>query len=194
MLALKPFSLEKLLSILIISLIIILTVLLLALGQLVDRKLESVMLLHDFYTIISIMTSAGFIGLLVFNTSLSNSSVNILKLFAIITAISVFLLILTGTIGYVYYRLSDPDSAKSIIKKTFPFAHDVMFETMEYLGLIGFPWAVLLTYLTIHYNTRIFTERHIKNVMFLLTFVALGYCLFISVTGIIPTKIASVQG
>ncbi|HEX6029536.1 MAG TPA: hypothetical protein VFY64_10890, partial [Nitrososphaeraceae archaeon] len=44
--------------------IVIVTIAVLILGLLVDRKIESIMILHDFYTILAIMIGAGFIGVL----------------------------------------------------------------------------------------------------------------------------------
>ena len=92
------------------------------------------------------------------------------------------------------YRLPDPDSAKSKIKEVFPFAHEPMFETMEYAGLLGPMWAVLIMYITWHYEKSIFTKHAIRNTLTILISYAIIYALFISFMGIVPAKIASVQG
>lgn len=46
--------------------IVIVTIVVPILGQLVDRKIESIMILHDFYIVLAIMTGAGFIGVISF--------------------------------------------------------------------------------------------------------------------------------
>jgi hypothetical protein len=190
---------HKLFLIASIATIVITTGAILALGHLVDRKLESVMILHDFFTVVFVMTGAGFVGILLFGSSnnLSNKiggTVNLMRILSILAAASVFLVIFTGIIGYVYYRLPIPDSPKTIIKNTFPYAHDVMFETMEYLGLIGTVWATLIAYLTHHFKDKIFTNSLIKNGLVMLISIGIVYALIISLAGIVPTKIASVQG
>lgn len=181
--------------------IVIVTIAVLILGLLVDRKIESIMILHDFYTILAIMIGAGFIGVLLFGNNNNNknknqrdSAANVLKYISLIATISVFVIVITGTIGYIEYRLPQIDSAKSIIIRTFPFAHDVMFETMEYAGLIGPLWSVLITYITFHYKEQIFTNIAVRNSLIIMISLAIVYSLIISLTGIIPTKIASVQG
>ena len=109
--------------------IVIVTIVVPILGQLVDRKIESIMILHDFYIVLAIMTGAGFIGVISLGNNIRNQrhSADILKYISIIVTIAVFAIIITGTIGYIEYRLSESDSAKSIITRTFPFAHEVMF-------------------------------------------------------------------
>ncbi len=166
----------------------------LALGQLVDRKIESVMILHDFFTAFAIMSGAGVLGVLVFSSERHHDAVNVIRLLSIAAAASVFIILITGTIGYIEYRLSDPDSAKSRIKATFPYAHSPMFETMEYMGLLGTMWSGLIAYLAWHYKEQMFTNPAIKNTMVVLISLAIMYALFISLMGIVPTKIASVQG
>ncbi len=189
---------HKLFLIASIATVVITTGVILALGQLVDRKLESVMILHDFFTVVFVMTGAGFVGILLFGGSSNNltneGTINLLRVLSILAAASVFLVIFTGIIGYVYYRLPIPDSPKTIIKNTFPYAHDVMFETMEYLGLIGTVWATLIAYLTHHFKDKIFTNSLIKNGLVMLISIGIVYALIISLAGIVPTKIASVQG
>ena len=178
--------------------IVIVSIAVLILGLLVDRKIESIMILHDFYIVLAIMTGAGFIGvLLIGNNNDANqrdSAVNILKYISIIATISVFAIVITGTIGYIEYRITEIHSAKSIIIRIFPFDHNVMFETMEYAGLIGPLWSTLITYITFHYREQIFTNIAVRNSLVIMISLAIAYSLIISLTGIVPTKIASVQG
>ncbi len=179
--------------------IVIVTIAFLILGLLVDRKIESIMILHDFYIVLAIMTGASFIGIILFGNNNNDanhrdSAANILKYISIIATISVFAIVITGTIGYIEYRLTEINSAKSIIIRTFPFAHNVMFETMEYAGLIGPLWSTLITYITFHYKEQIFTNIAVRNSLVIMISLAIVYSLIISLTGIVPTKIASVQG
>ncbi len=159
------------------------------------------MIIHDYYIVLAIMSGAGFIGLLVFGSSLIGQQVqrypdaiNTLKVLALTAVASAFLIEITGTIGYIEYRLPDPDSAKSKILEIFPFAHEPMFETMEYVGLVGTIWTGLLAYLTWHFKERMITDTGVRNTMIVLIFLAIMYALVVSLMGIVPTKIASVQG
>jgi hypothetical protein len=167
----------------------------------VGKSIESVMILHDYFTVLAIMSGAGFIGVLAFGSSHagqhmahSPDAINILKVLAFTAVASAFLIEITGTIGYIEYRLPDPDSPKSKIKQVFPFAHEPMFETMEYLGLVGTMWTGLLAYLTWHFRERMFADAGVRNLMVVLISLAIMYALVISLMGIVPTKIASVQG
>jgi hypothetical protein len=168
-------------------------------GQAVGKGIESVMIIHDYYTVLAIMSGAGFIGVLVFGSSIStahhmHSSINVLKVLAITAVASAFLIEITGTIGYIEYRQPDPDSAKSKILEVFPFAHAPMFESMEYVGLVGTMWTGLVAYLTWHFKERMFSDAGVKNLLIVLISLAIFYALFVSLMGIVPTKIASVQG
>lgn len=151
------------------------------------------MLLHGFLTTFALMTAAGFIGLLVFSNEQRKGAINTLKILALITTIFVFALNITGAYGYVYYRLSGSDSPRTIIKETFPIAHEILFETMEYVSLIGPIWATMITWLTWHFKDRIFTNTAIKNTMLILIVLAVLYALAIAYAGVVPTRIAAVR-
>jgi hypothetical protein len=69
-----------------------------------------------------------------------------------------------------------------------------MFEVMEYVGLVGTIWTGLLAYLTWHFNEKMFTNIGVRNTMVVLISLAIIYALVVSLMGIVPTKIASVQG
>jgi hypothetical protein len=170
-------------------------------GQAVGKGIESVMILHDYFTVLAVMSGAGFLGILVFGSSQLGQqmqhhpdAIKVLKVLVLTAVASAFLIEITGTIGYIEYRLPDPDSAKSKIKEVFPFAHEPMFESMEYLGLVGTMWTGLLAYLTWHFKERMFAEVGVRNMMIALISLAIVYALVISLMGIVPTKIASVQG
>jgi hypothetical protein len=180
---------------------ILISIVMVILGQAVGKGIESVMIIHDYYIVLAIMSGAGFIGVLVFSSSQIGQQVqhypdtiNTLKVLALTAVASAFLIEITGTIGYIEYRLPDPDSAKSKILEIFPFAHEPMFEVMEYVGLVGTIWTGLLAYLTWHFKGKMFTDTGVRNTMIVLISLAIIYALVVSLMGIVPTKIASVQG
>jgi hypothetical protein len=180
---------------------VLISIVMIILGQVVGKGIESVMIIHDYYIVLAIMSGAGFIGLLVFGSNLIGQQVqrypdaiNTLKVLALTAVASAFLIEITGTIGYIEYRLPDPDSAKSKILEIFPFAHEPMFEVMEYVGLVGVIWTGLIAYFTWHFKERMFTDIGVRNTMIVLISLAIIYALVVSLMGIVPTKIASVQG
>ena len=179
--------------------IIIISAGIVVMGQTLDKEIEGVMLIHDFYIVLALITGSIFIGLLYFANFVDREyqkkdAVLLAKILTLTALISAFIIQITGSIGYIEYRSPDPDSAKSQIKQTFPLAHDPMFETMEYLGLIGVMWTGLITYITWYFKEKIFRHTVLKNALISLTSLAIIYALFISFMGIVPTKIASVQG
>jgi hypothetical protein len=191
----------KALAILVVASSILVSAGMILMGQAVGKGIESVMILHDYFTVLAVMSGAGFLGILVFGSSQLGQqmqhhpdAIKVLKVLVLTAVASAFLIEITGTIGYIEYRLPDPDSAKSKIKEVFPFAHEPMFESMEYLGLVGTMWTGLLAYLTWHFKERMFTEVGVRNMMIALISLAIVYALVISLMGIVPTKIASVQG
>lgn len=198
---LSPLTAPKVVALIVVGGSVLISVVMVILGQAVGKGIESVMIIHDYYIVLAIMSGAGFIGVLVFGSSQIGQQVqrypdaiNTLKVLALTAVASAFLIEITGTIGYIEYRLPDPDSAKSKILEIFPFAHEPMFETMEYVGLVGTIWTGLLAYLTWHFKERMITDTGIRNTMIVLIFLAIMYALVVSLMGIVPTKIASVQG
>jgi hypothetical protein len=198
---LSPLTAPKVVALIVVGGSVLISVVMVILGQAVGKGIESVMIIHDYYIVLAIMSGAGFIGVLVFGSSQIGQQVqrypdaiNTLKVLALTAVASAFLIEITGTIGYIEYRLPDPDSAKSKILEIFPFAHEPMFETMEYVGLVGTIWTGLLAYLTWHFKERMITDTGVRNTMIVLIFLAIMYALVVSLMGIVPTKIASVQG
>jgi len=197
----SPLTAPKAVALIVVGGSVLISVVMVILGQAVGKGIESVMIIHDYYIVLAIMSGAGFIGVVVFGSSQIGQQVqrypdaiNTLKVLALTAVASAFLIEITGTIGYIEYRLPDPDSAKSKILEIFPFAHEPMFETMEYVGLVGTIWTGLLAYLTWHFKERMITDPGVRNTMIVLIFLAIMYALVVSLMGIVPTKIASVQG
>lgn len=88
------------------------SIVMIILGQAVGKGIESVMIIHDYYIVLAIMSGAGFIGLLVFGSSQTGQQIqhyrgatNTLKVLALTAVASAFLIEITGTIGYIEYRL-----------------------------------------------------------------------------------------
>ncbi len=191
----------KLLAVLVVGGSVLISIAMIVLGQAVGKGIESVMIIHDYYIVLAIMSGSGFIGLLVFGSSQIGQQIqhyrgatNTLKVLALTAVASAFLIEITGTIGYIEYRLPDPDSAKSKILEIFPFAHEPMFEVMEYVGLVGVIWTGLIAYFTWHFKERMFVDVGVRNAMIVMIGLAIIYALVVSLMGIVPTKIASVQG
>jgi hypothetical protein len=75
------------------------------LGQAVGKGIESVMIIHDYFIVLAIMASAGFIGVLLFGSSQTAGhqvqhhpdAINVLKIFALTAVASAFLIEITGT-------------------------------------------------------------------------------------------------
>ena len=198
---LSPLTAPKAVALIVVGGSVLISLVMVILGQAVGKGIESVMIIHDYYIVLAIMSGAGFIGVLVFGSSQIGQQVqrypdaiNTLKVLALTAVASAFLIEITGTIGYIEYRLPDPDSAKSKILEIFPFAHEPMFEIMEYVGLVGTIWTGLLAYLTWHFKDRMISDSGVRNTMIVLIFLAIMYALVVSLMGIVPTKIASVQG
>lgn len=156
--------------------------------------LDMTMYVHSFLTIFTLMTGAVFIALLFFSNEQRKGAIKALMIVALITTIFVFVLVnITGLLGYIDYRMSIPGSPKTIILGLSPFVHEVYFETMEYVSLLGPIWATLITWLIWHYKEKIFTNVAIKNTMRILMVLAVSYAIIIAYTGIVPTRIEAVH-
>jgi hypothetical protein len=148
----------------------LISILVIILGQVVGKGIESVMIIHDYYIVLAIMSAACFIGLLVFGSGQIGLQIqhycdatNTLQVLALTAAASAFLIEITGTIGYIEYRLPDPDSAKSKILEIFPYAHEPMFKVMKYVGLVGVIWTGLIAYFTWHFRERMFADIGVRK-------------------------------
>lgn len=156
-------------------------------------SLEIVMLLHGFLTTLALMAAALMIGVLLFAKGLSNSDVRVLKWFNLGTVFIVFLLNLTGGYGYIFYRLKVPGSPRSIILKTAPWAHEIAFESMEYVSLIGPIIAAVIAYVVWHYGADIVKEPAIKRALLVMLAVGILWGLALTAAGVIPTRVAALR-
>lgn len=84
---------------------ILISIVMIILGQAVRKGIESVMIIHDYYIVLAIVSGAGFIGVLVFGSSQIGQQVqrypdaiNTLKVLAFTAVASAFLIEITGTI------------------------------------------------------------------------------------------------
>lgn len=154
------------------------------------------MVTHGWFVSIALMTAAGFFGLIAFARELNVWAVRAMKFLAALTFVLVVLVDITGAYGYVWYRLPAPTSPRSIILKTDPFAHQILFENMEYVSLMGPILSAVITYLVFHFGGDLvkppaapWAVRSVASLLVLaviLTF-ALSYA------GVIPTRIAAVK-
>src|SRR3712207_5448677 len=79
---------------------VLISIVIIILGQAVGKGIESVMIIHDYYIVLTIMSGAGFIGLLVFGSSLIGQqqaqrypdAINTLKVLALTAVASAFLI------------------------------------------------------------------------------------------------------
>jgi hypothetical protein len=58
----------------------------------VGRPLESIMILHDFYTVFAIVTGVNFIGVLAFSNERHPDTIKVLKILEIAAAAFVFII------------------------------------------------------------------------------------------------------
>lgn len=151
------------------------------------------MYIHSFLTIFSIMIGAVFVTLFVFANEQRKGAMKALMILALGTTVALFALNITGLIGYTDYRLTAPDSPKSVILGLNPFVHEVYFSTMEYLSIPGPIWATMITWLIWHYKEQIFTNSAIKNTMRVLVTLAVSYAIVIAFSGIVPTRLEAVH-
>jgi len=154
---------------------------------------EIVMLLHGFLATIALMAATLLIGVLLFSKELNAQDVSRLKWISLVTAFLVFLLNFTGGYGYVYYRVSSPNSARSIILATAPWAHEVFFEAMEYISLIGPVVATAVAYVVWHYGADITKEPAVRRALLMMLAGGILWGLALISAGVIPTRIASVR-
>jgi hypothetical protein len=139
------------------------------------------------------MIGAVFVTLFVFANEQRKGAMKALMILALGTTVALFALNITGLIGYTDYRLTAPDSPKSVILGLNPFVHEVYFSTMEYLSIPGPIWATMITWLIWHYKEQIFTNTALKNTMRVLVTLAVSYAIVIAFSGIVPTRLEAVH-
>lgn len=154
---------------------------------------EVVMLIHGFIASITLMAATLLLGVLLFAKELKPKAVSRLKWISGATVFLVFLLNVTGGYGYVPYRVSDPSSPRSIILATEPWRHELAFETMEYVSLIGPLIATAIAYVVWHYGADIVKEKAVKQALLIMLAIGILWGLALIGTGVLPTRIASVR-
>jgi len=154
---------------------------------------EIVMLLHGFIASIALMAATLLIGVLMFSKELSAEDVSKLKWISVVTAFLVFVMDFLGGYGYTFYRVRDPTSARSIILETAPWAHEVAFESMEYVSLLGPLIATAIAYVVWHYGADIVKEPAVKRALLIMLVIGILWGLALLGAGVIPTRVASVK-
>lgn len=106
---------------------------------------------------------------------------------------SVLLVNITGMVSYLTYRLPDPTSPRSIILQTAPWVHRVLFESMEYVGLMVPIMVGVVIAATIIYRQRLPEERGTRTQLGRLVYATLFIVFLIAITGFVPSVIAFVK-
>ena len=132
---LSPLTAPKTVALIVVGGSVLISVVMVILGQAVGKGIESVMIIHDYYIVLAIMSGAGFIGVLVFGSSQIGrqvqrypDAINTLKVLALTAVASAFLIEITGTIGYIEYRLPDPTVLNP---KSWKYFHSLMSQCLK---------------------------------------------------------------
>lgn len=153
---------------------------------------EIVMLMHGFIASIALMAATWMIGVLR-SKELGAEDVSRVKWVSVGTVFLVFLMIFSAGYGYIFYRARIPTSARSIILGTAPWAHEVVFESMENVGLLGPLIATAIAYVVWHYGADIVKEPAVKRTLLIMLVIGILWGLVLMGEGVIPTRIASVR-
>jgi len=153
--------------------------------------LEVVLFLHGLFATFSVVI-AVVIAAIISRGSLSDRSLRGLKVFAILFVALSLAVNLTGASGYIFYRLPSADSPRSLILKTAPFAHEIFFETMEYVALIGPIWSTVIAWTIFHHGERTTVDPELRRMILLFTILFVAWMIAVAYTGLIPTMIAPV--
>ena len=157
----------------------------------VELFLESMMFLHGLFAAFSVVV-AVIITSIISRGSPQRKLLRELKIFAFLFVVLSFAVNLTGAYGYLFYRLPSVDSPRSLILKINPFAHEILFETMEYLGLIGPIWSTVIAWTIFHHGERTTTDPELRRMILLFTILFAAWMIAVAYTGLIPTMIAPV--
>lgn len=104
--------------------------------------------------------------------------------------ISALLLNVTGTYSYIYYRLADVSSPRSIILETQTWVHRILFESMEYVGLIvPIMITVVVAAVTI-YGRQASESVEVRGQVSRVVYITMFIVLLMAVAGFIPSTIA----
>jgi hypothetical protein len=104
--------------------------------------------------------------------------------------ISALLLNALGIYSYVFYRLADATSPRSIILENQAWVHRILFESMEYVGLIVPIMIAVITAAVVIYGRRVAESVEVRGQINRLVYITTFIVLLMAVAGFIPTTIA----
>jgi hypothetical protein len=108
--------------------------------------------------------------------------------------ISALLLNMTGAYSYISYRLRDPGTPRSIILETEPWVHRILFESMEYIGLvIPILIAVATAAIVIYRRRQLLETAPLRGQISRIVYITIFLVLLMAIAGFIPSSIAMVK-
>jgi hypothetical protein len=107
--------------------------------------------------------------------------------------ISALLLNITGSYSYIFYRLRDPGTPRSIILETEPWVHRILFESMEYVGLIIPIMIAVATAAIVIYRRQLLETAPLRGQISRIVYITIFLVLLMAIAGFIPSSIAMVK-
>jgi hypothetical protein len=110
-----------------------------------------------------------------------------------VSLISALLLNIMGAYSYIAYRLRDPGTPRSIILETEPWVHRILFESMEYVGLIVPIMIAVATAAIVIYRRQLLETVPLRGQISRIVYITIFLVLLMAVAGFIPSSIAIVK-
>jgi hypothetical protein len=107
--------------------------------------------------------------------------------------ISALLLNITGSYSYIFYRLRDPGTPRSIILETEPWVHRILFESMEYVGLVIPILIAVATAAIVIYRRQLLETALLRGQISRIVYITIFLVLLMAIAGFIPSSIAMVK-
>ena len=107
--------------------------------------------------------------------------------------ISALLLNITGAYSYISYRLRDPGTPRSIILETEPWVHRILFESMEYVGLIIPILIAVVTAAIVISGKQSLETAPSRGPISRLVYITIFLVFLMAIAGFIPSSIAIVK-
>ena len=107
--------------------------------------------------------------------------------------ISALLLNMTGAYSYISYRLRDPGTPRSIILDTEPWVHRILFESMEYVGLVIPIMIAVATAAIVISGKKPLETASLNGQISRIVYVTIFLVLLMAIAGFIPSSIAIVK-